>query len=184
MTTILPLCPICHKMYSIEVSPIIIQPCGHGTCSECISHYIDQHDGKTCPTCRADIIDVTPNYDLREMCVEVTTPNWAEKILRIIPAGSIIDFTENLRDMSQLIYYRLRNKYILEDDLNVILNMKNCIMRLVQQKSYEYILRWILALNFEDRVEKILIDHLAKQHDSYKFLKEENAEWLMSMIEL
>ena len=184
MTMVMPLCPICHKMYSDVISPVIVQPCGHGACSACIHTYIENHEGKTCPTCRTDITKISPNYDLREMCVVDVSPLWAEKLLRIIPPGTCVGFNENLEDMSQLIVLRLRNKYIERGDTASIKDLKNALAQLILNKEFEYILKWIVALNFDDEIEIILVDYLSKINESYSFLKSENADWLMSLIDL
>ena len=184
MSITFPLCPVCHKPYSSDVTPVIVQPCCHGICRDCITTFIQDHEGKTCPTCRADITDITPNYDLREMCQNQLLPEWTHQLIRVLPAGTLIEFTPSIEDMAPLIYYRLRHNFISDDEECTLRKIKNCLTKLILEKPYDYILKWILALNFEEHMESILISFIAKQNENYKFLIEEGASWILPLIEM
>ena len=171
MSIVLPLCPICHKMYSSEVLPYIIQPCCHGCCFSCLEEYMENHDGKTCPTCRGEICDISPNYDLREICNGLSIPKWSEKLARLIPTGIVVDF-ESIEDVSELIYLRL-------SDADSFL-VKKCITRYLTQHPFEFVLKWVLALNFENETE--YISFAAKQHENYLFLDSHSASWILSLV--
>ena len=184
MSVSFPMCPVCHKPYSSTVTPMLMQPCCHGICKDCITTFVEDHEGRTCPTCRVDITDVTPNYDLRDMCQNQDQPEWSYRLTRVIPAGSNIEFNENVECMASLIYLRLRIKYLSLDSLTSMTDIKNCLTHLILKKPYDYLLQWILALNFEEKMEMTLIDHLNKQKENLNFLEKEGATWLMPLLEM
>ncbi len=54
-------CKICFENYdNINHKPMTLIPCGHSFCSSCV------YELETCSSCRKNISDRTPNYDLIE----------------------------------------------------------------------------------------------------------------------
>jgi len=132
--------------------------------------------------CRTPISGVAPNFDLRDLC-KMPEPDWKEKILRELPGGTSVEISEDMEPVAELVMYRLRHPTAYEDS-RVLRNMKNCVTRLVQSLSFERLLKWILALNFEPDTERYLLEHLSKQQDNLEFLQEMKSEWLLNLLDL
>lgn len=149
---------------------------------DCLETYISDHEGTTCMVCRTPISGVAPNFDLRDLC-KTPEPDWKEKILRELPGGTSVEISEDMEPVAELVMYRLRHPTAYEDS-RVLRNMKNCVTRLVQSLSFERLLKWILALNFEPDTERYLLEHLSKQQDNLEFLQEMKSEWLLNLLDL
>lgn len=162
--------------------PSTMHPCNHGCCMDCLETYISDHEGTTCMVCRTPISGVAPNFDLRDLC-KTPEPDWKEKILRELPGGTSVEISEDMEPVAELVMYRLRHPTAYEDS-RVLRNMKNCVTRLVQSLSFERLLKWILALNFEPDTERYLLEHLSKQQDNLEFLQEMKSEWLLNLLDL
>ena len=63
-------CSICLEDYNSHTCrPVILNPCGHGTCETCLATWnrSNQSTGRTCPECRAHITSSTQNRTLIQL---------------------------------------------------------------------------------------------------------------------
>ena len=60
-------CSICLEDYNSHTCrPVILNPCGHGTCETCLTIW-NRSNGRTCPECRARITSSAPNRTLIQL---------------------------------------------------------------------------------------------------------------------
>ena len=64
-------CPICRADYNLSDDgdrPMILIPCGHGGCGDCILKCLNEK--KQCPICRKDVLTWTTNYQMMDIMSE------------------------------------------------------------------------------------------------------------------
>lgn len=99
-------CSICFELMLPKIhSPILLFPCGHTFCKECIEH--NQRAGKrTCPWCREKIVSQAINLSLQNIIVAYAKENNLKVVVEEKPQESY---------ESQIEMYELRCK-ILKDE--------------------------------------------------------------------
>eukprot|EP00741_Cyanophora_paradoxa_P003520 tig00000711_g3418.t1 len=61
-------CPICYDlMVPPAKSPIILFPCGHSFCEQCVTNHTQTHQRDKCPVCRTKIASQAQNVVLRQL---------------------------------------------------------------------------------------------------------------------
>lgn len=124
--TITPICPVCRKNYSDKVKPMVLQPCGHGICSIClttlkeyVTQEVDENGNPTleetpakCPTCRQSIVHHRPNFDLREITRNVNMDHvsgyWEKQIIQMCELKGVrIKFSKAVRKYAKPICMRI-----------------------------------------------------------------------------
>ena len=66
-------CPICFELMSgKEQQPMLLFPCGHTFCAECLRKHMRQQQRQTCPFCRVKIASSAPNVSLQQVLFRTT----------------------------------------------------------------------------------------------------------------
>ena len=61
-------CPICYELMAGKVhQPMLLFPCGHTFCAECLRQHLDKLSRKTCPYCRETVASQAPNISLQQV---------------------------------------------------------------------------------------------------------------------
>ena len=67
-------CPVCFEpMLPPDRSPMLLFPCGHTFCQECLEKTLDSKNA--CPTCRAAVQQTRPNHALRDLMACLPEPD-------------------------------------------------------------------------------------------------------------
>ena len=195
----MPKCPICLQRYSNDVKPLILQPCCHGVCEDCMEKYRESTEGETkCPKCREIIIEEKPNYDMIDMMPdEYETRLWAQKLVDCMErAGISVVVTPKIEIMSKFIVTRVINDDRLqtiglktkqewtETDSRLVRELKqefnDCIN--VLEMDFQEATKWVQVMNLPPFFENYFITQVITMFENKKFLKEFEAEWLMDLI--
>lgn len=205
-----PICPICQKNYSENVEPMTLQPCGHGICKKCLralkQHADDQFDDdgevvpRKCPQCRGEIIDDTPNYDLRDITQNVRVNNrlgyWEKQILDLsCMSGRKIFFSDQLKPYSKIICVRLAYDEIFvnmkmppslwtSQGKTAMLSMKNAFIRSITRTNEKMpiICKWIGLLAFPREIETYFLKFFLQWYEYKDFLDKVGGSWLLDVL--
>tara|TARA_B100000925_G_scaffold291592_1_gene280262 strand:+ start:1999 stop:2628 length:630 start_codon:yes stop_codon:yes gene_type:complete len=200
---VMPKCPVCLNSYSHEVKPVVLQPCCHGCCANCVAEYrrISEENNEqdiTCPQCREVVIEEKPNYDLIEMLPEQSNRGyWTEKLIELTERrGEQLQVHVDVEVFSKLICLRIiENKNLIKiselqrndwsnSDQKLIRSIKqeldNCILCL--DCEFDEIVKWVQILNLPTSLETYMMSHLLNFYESKKFLQPMGAEWLLDLI--
>eukprot|EP00965_Chrysotila_dentata_P189718 6173474-Pleurochrysis_carterae.AAC.1 len=61
-------CPICYELMAGKFrQPMLLFPCGHTFCADCLSKHMQAQKAPTCPFCREPIVSQAPNVSLQQM---------------------------------------------------------------------------------------------------------------------
>ena len=204
-----PQCPVCRRNYNERVEPLIIQPCGHGICKKCLLQLHD-HARNTvndegeymvakCPICRGEIIDSSPNYDLKQITNNVKiakTSYWEKQILELnCISGRRITFTNELKPFVKCICVRLAyDEHFLNikmplvdctrEELSAVLSMKNALVRaaLTSNESMEVICKWIGILAFTKDIEGYFVKFFMQWFDYKDYLDGIDGAWILDVL--
>jgi len=67
-------CPICYElMIAPTYSPMILFPCGHTFCAECLQSHMVSHHRSKCPLCRQQIGSKALNHSLQDIIQQFVT---------------------------------------------------------------------------------------------------------------
>lgn len=200
---IMPKCPVCLNNYSHDVKPVVLQPCCHGCCSNCVAEYRrisedNDEEDITCPQCREIVIEEKPNYDLIEMIPDQRKHEyWTEKLIELTERrGEQLQVHVDVEVFSKLICLRItENKRLIEisykrrnewssSDQKLIRNIKQEVDRCIMCLDCDFaeIVKWVQVLNLPSSIETYMMSHLLNFYDSKKFLQPMGAEWLMDLI--
>lgn len=189
-----PTCSICYKNYSKQVVPTMMQPCGHGNCSDCINRIMEA-DNPTCPLCRTQITKVVPNYDLIEITENITldTTFWGRRLMEIVAMpGQTIEVSEEIKPLCKMLCYRIA----LTDTFKKIketMNMEqteevNKFKAIITKCLYKADIdihdafMWLKVLKLPICVHSFLIEELSEWYEIKYFLEKQNASWIINAI--
>ena len=205
---VLPKCPVCLRHYSSKVKPMVLQPCSHGMCDECINNYrqhreddeYSETDEIKCPKCREVVIEEKPNYDLLDMMPEEGMSHyWTEKLVQNCDAvGMDCHVHDTVETLSKLLVLRIsddariqsmalkKQADWLDSDRKLVKLLKrefvDCILAL--SMDFKEATKWIQVLNFPLDFERYFVTQIMTVFQNKTFLDEFNAEWLMALIPL
>jgi hypothetical protein len=61
-------CPICYELMSGKAhQPMLLFPCGHTFCAECLHQHLEKLKRQTCPYCREKVASRAPNISLQQV---------------------------------------------------------------------------------------------------------------------
>lgn len=132
-------CSICFELMLPKIhSPILLFPCGHTFCKECIEH--NQRSGKrNCPWCREKIVSQAINLSLQNIIVAYAKENNL-KIVEEKPQDSYD---------SQIEMYELRCKILQEEKLSNLSEIENLQEKVEKEEKGQQVL-----MNEERKIEK------------------------------
>lgn len=200
---ITPKCPVCLNHYSNKVKPVILQPCCHGCCANCVTEYrrISEENNEqdiTCPRCREVVIEEKPNYDLLEMLPEEENKDmWVEKLLDFADKqGQEIRVHVDVQIFAKLICSRLVNQerldrialktfedWTVQDKKTMQVfkeELRCCIISM--DCDFEEISKWVQVLSLPSKIESYIMAGLMEFYESKKFLTPMGAEWLLDLM--
>ena len=198
-----PTCPICHKNYSNRVEPVVIHPCGHGVCAECMDALEDNvTDGNfpLCPLCRQPALSNGPNYDLREVTSNVSPYErcgfWEKQICNMRKLqGRKISFAREMRLYAKAICVRLSYDDVFvniktsvyewtREERQAVVALKNALVRAALQSddTIETLSKWVNVLSVTVIVETHLMRFFLKWYETKEFLNEIGGTWLLDVL--
>lgn len=195
----LPKCPVCLQRYSVDVKPMIVQPCCHGICEECMERCRELSEDETrCPKCREVIIEEKPNYDMIDMLPEeYETRLWAQKLVDSMEhAGISVPVTPKIEILSKLLVTRILNDDTIqtlgskmkqewsENDVHLVRELKqefnDCIN--VLDMDFQEASRWIQVMNLPPSFENYFMTQIITMFENRRFLQPLDAVWLLDLI--
>ncbi len=201
----LPKCPVCLKRYSNDVKPMILQPCSHGICEDCVIRYreVKEDDDETddeirCPKCREVVIEEKPNYDMMEMMSPPESNHfWVQKLVEgCEEAGLLVSVHRKVEVLSKLIVSRIINDDRIQSlgykarsewtgaDIKLVKGLKQefseCIITL--EMDFGEASNWVQVLDLPRDFESYITSQLVAIFENQRFLKQMDAEWLMDLI--
>ncbi len=197
-----PLCPVCRNNYSDKVKPNVLQPCGHGMCSECLDLLKDYSETKSvqCPICRRRAVVFVPNYDLLSITSNVNndhvTGYWEGELLKHCKTrGLKITLTSEVEKYARALCIRILYDdiflHILDDvalwtakEREAVILVKNAFVRIVRLTGdpFSRLAEWINVLSFTKVVEVYLLSFFTNWFENKKFLEKRKCMWLMDAL--
>lgn len=125
-------CSICYELMLPKAhSPILLFPCGHTFCKECIDHNI-KNGKKTCPWCREKIVSQAINLSLQNIIVAYAKENNVK-----IPVEETVK--ESYDD--QIGMYELRLNILQEEKINNLQEIEIIKKRIDDEEAGQRILK-------------------------------------------
>ena len=173
MNTVMPICPICQRQYSLQVVPLVLQPCGHSVCQQCFEECVNRNLSE-CSLCRRYVRHHTVNFSLKEMCKD-DKEGWKKELCDLLsPAmvGSSVDISDKLKQVAPLLALKAHSEHNIGCFREVLVHM-------VQNMLPIDIYKWIEVLNFpnENDLNSLVAQLICDKH----FLLRHEALWVLEL---
>lgn len=181
-----PTCPICLKNYSKECRPVVLQPCGHGGCTECIETLQSIHDESNCPICRENIISHRPNYDLREITdsVGMQESYWGRRLMETIQIpGQNICISEDIRKFCKILCYRIAVQFDEKEEMHKFCRIFLRTLRKADT-TVDDAFSWLKVFRLPIEVHAYMVEQTLEFYENKYFLEKHDALWIMDAISI
>ena len=154
-------CPVCYLVYN-KVRTCMVLSCGHSICESCLGRV------EACPVCREEFLcPPQKNWLVQDLCGD--KEDWQLELR--VASGACEAIPESIEPFARLLVLRLRGCCV-HDELT----------RLMLTQESADVLSWLAVLKLPPEEEREALQHMAREGQNIKFLKNYSAEFLLKYI--